>query len=53
MAKQNISHDYMKEIYKNEGESGVVNVLSEKFENGKPKITKDKKVLNKIINTLI
>ncbi|XP_077275156.1 LOW QUALITY PROTEIN: DNA polymerase III PolC-type-like [Temnothorax americanus] len=53
MAKQNISFENLKEVYKNGGEKAVYTFCTAKCENGKPKITKNKKAINKIITKLI
>lgn len=53
MAKQNISFENLKEVYKNGGEESVYTFCTAKCESGKPKITRDKKAINKIITRLI
>lgn len=42
----------LKILYKTKGEESIVQLLSQKKEDRKPKITKNTKVLKKVINVL-
>jgi len=52
IAKEEITCDMLKSLYKTEREKAIVQLLSAEMQNKKPKITKNATVLNKIITFL-
>lgn len=52
MAKADFTVDSLKECYKQNGEITLLNMLSEKLEDGKPRVTTNKKSLAKILNKI-
>lgn len=52
LALNNITFQSLVEKYKNEGEKAIIDMLSETSDNKKQKITKQKRVLSKIVAAL-
>ena len=52
VAKENVTYDMLINIYKADGEEAILKIFKEKLPNGKPKITSNKKALDKIIDNL-
>ncbi|XP_066585436.1 uncharacterized protein [Prorops nasuta] len=52
IARQDITYDFLKEIFKCRGEAGFSTLLTENLDNNKPRVTKDKNAIKKIIDNL-
>ena len=50
MAESGLVYQDLVEVYEKEGEEGLEGVLQERQENGKPRVTKDRRIINTIFN---
>ena len=50
MAESGLVYQDLVEIYEKKGEEGLEGVLKERQENGKPRVTKDRRIINTIFN---
>ena len=50
MAESGLVYQDLVEVYEKEGEEGLEGVLKERLENGKPRVTKDRRIINTIFN---
>ena len=52
MAIEEITYDLVKKTFDDTGEEGIVQLLSRTMDNGKPVVTKNRRIMNQVINFL-
>lgn len=52
MAIAGITYELVTTTFNNLGENGIVELMTSKIENGKPRVTKNKRIINQLINFL-
>lgn len=52
MAIAGVTYDQIKTAYDNKGDNGVMEFMSSKMDDGKPRVTKNKRIINQVINVL-
>ena len=52
MAIKEITYDLVKTTFDDTGQQGIVQLLSRTVDNGKPVVTKNRRIINQVINFL-